>query len=82
MDVAITTLGGFVSLLGMNFVSDMHIMGCEQFLSFISISLSVFQKATDHTHYREKFLLDSHLQKTYGKFSNNLLSEIYLTEVQ
>ena len=50
MGAAITTLGGFVSLLGMSFVNDMHIMECVQFLFFISISSLVSQKATDHTY--------------------------------
>ena len=56
MDVATTTLGGFVLLLGMSFVNDMHIMECEQFLFFISISLSVFQKAADHFEIKMRFL--------------------------
>ena len=56
MDVATTTHGGFVSSLGMSFVNDMHIMECEQFLFSISISLSVFQKATDHYKIKHKIL--------------------------
>ena len=55
MDVATTTHGGFVSSLGMSFVNDMHIMECEQFLFSISISLSVFQKATDHYKIKIRF---------------------------
>ena len=55
MDAATTTLGGFVSLLGMSFVNDMHIMECEQFLFSISISLSVFQKATDYLKRKIRF---------------------------
>ena len=55
MDVATTTLGGFVLLLGMSFVNDMLIMECEQFLFFISISLSAFQKAADHFNIKIRF---------------------------
>ena len=81
MDVATTTLGGFVSLLGMSFVNDMHIMECEQFLFFISISLSAFQKATDHFQIKIRFWTgvvfkilvnfepSQHLRLTYGNFT-------------
>ena len=80
MDAATTTLGGFVSLLGMSFANDMHIMECEQFLFFISISLSVSQKAADHFNIKIPFwtgivfensgkLWTEHLLLTYEKFS-------------
>ena len=35
IEKVIIILGGSYLLLGMSFVSDMHIMECEQFLSFI-----------------------------------------------